>query len=87
MDKDSQQNVHIFPTTFYNRLLDRKKTFALNLGLNVSSLTESEINYLGVQNWTKNTDLFQKQLLLIPICEANHWYLVAVIFPGLFYVS
>ena len=36
--------------------------------------------------WTKNVDIFEKEILLIPICEAAHWYLLAVILPGLLLV-
>ncbi|XP_041283726.1 sentrin-specific protease 3-like, partial [Onychostruthus taczanowskii] len=34
--------------------------------------------YEGVQRWTKNVDIFGKELLLIPIHLEVHWSLVAV---------
>ncbi|KYO44796.1 sentrin-specific protease 3 [Alligator mississippiensis] len=34
--------------------------------------------YEGVKRWTKNVDIFQKELLLVPIHLEVHWSLVAV---------
>ncbi|XP_054590177.1 sentrin-specific protease 5 [Nothobranchius furzeri] len=38
--------------------------------------------YEGVKRWTKNVDIFQKDLLLIPIHLEVHWSLVSVDIPG-----
>ncbi|XP_066578602.1 sentrin-specific protease 3 [Amia ocellicauda] len=38
--------------------------------------------YDGVKRWTKNVDIFKKQLLLIPIHLEVHWSLVCVDVPG-----
>uniref|UniRef100_A0A3Q2DCH5 SUMO specific peptidase 3b n=1 Tax=Cyprinodon variegatus TaxID=28743 RepID=A0A3Q2DCH5_CYPVA len=37
--------------------------------------------YEGVKRWTKNVDIFQKDLLLIPIHLEVHWSLVSVDIP------
>jgi hypothetical protein len=36
-----------------------------------------------VKRWTKNVDIFEKDFLIIPINEANHWSLVIIVRPGL----
>merc|ERR1719234_2734440 len=38
---------------------------------------------MRVKGWTKNVELFSKDMIIIPICEHSHWYLVIVIKPGL----
>ena len=85
LDNNLQEKLYIFPTTFYHRLCDTNRT--IKAGIDISKLKTSDIQYIGVKNWTKNIDLFKKLMLLIPICENCHWYLIVVIFPGLLEVS
>ena len=37
----------------------------------------------GVKIFTENTDIFNKLLLVIPICDRDHWFLIIVVNPGL----
>ena len=82
LPEESQNKIHIYPSTFYERLCSPARTAAVQ---NVAGLTKSEIMHLGVKRWTKQIDIFKKELLLIPICENDHWYLVAVLLPGLWH--
>ena len=43
---------------------------------------ETEQEYLRVKSWTKKIDIFEKRMLIIPICEGLHWYVVIVCNPG-----
>lgn len=36
------------------------------------------IDYEGVQRWTNNVDLFEKQFVFVPVCDSYHWSLVIV---------
>lgn len=36
------------------------------------------INYEGVQKWTRNVDLFSHDYVIVPINEAQHWYLAII---------
>lgn len=36
-----------------------------------------------MQKWTKKVDLFAKRLVVVPICEDSHWYVVVVCNPGM----
>ena len=47
------------------------------------SLTEAQRQYKRVERWTKNVDLFEKDMVIFPICEEAHWLLVIAIKPGL----
>ena len=46
-------------------------------------LSEAQKRHIRVKGWTKNVELFSKDMIIIPICEHSHWYLVIVIKPGL----
>ena len=47
------------------------------------SLTIKEKRHSRVKSWTKKVDIFEKDYLVIPINERNHWFLAIVCFPGL----
>ncbi len=47
------------------------------------SLTIKEKRHSRVKSWTKKVDIFEKDYLVIPINERNHWFLAIVCFPWL----
>ena len=38
----------------------------------------TQVNPKTISKWTKNTDIFSKKYLVIPICRGHHWTLVIV---------
>ncbi|KAF4628861.1 hypothetical protein G7Y89_g9289 [Cudoniella acicularis] len=36
------------------------------------------INYEAVQRWTAKVDLFEKDYIVVPVCENLHWYLAII---------
>ena len=38
----------------------------------------SQFNPQALLKWTKNTDIFSKKYLIIPVCDSHHWILVIV---------
>ena len=76
-----QEEIQIFPTTFYKRLCHVEHT--IKGGMNITGMTHSEKMHLGVQKWTKNQDIFKKKLLLFPVCRSAHWFLIVVLLPEL----
>ena len=42
---------------------------------------------IRMARWTKSMDLFKKQLIVIPVCKASHWFTILVINPGLITVN
>ena len=42
---------------------------------------------MWVARWTKSMNLFKKQLIVIPVCKASHWFTILVINPGLITVN
>jgi sentrin-specific protease 7 len=78
---DRKETVHIFTSMFYKRMMRApSKTDQFERDANIS---QAEKRHLRVKGWTKNVDLFSKELIVIPICENSHWYLVLIIRPGL----
>lgn len=73
-----REELQIFPTTFYKRLLNVKPT---KRGIDTTGMTYSQKMHVGVKKWTKNQDIFKKKLLLFPVCHAAHWFLVVVLLP------
>ena len=77
----AREEIQIFPSTFYKRLCDVEKT--MNSGIDTTGMTHSKKMHLGVKMWTKNVDIFKKKVLLFPVCQSQHWFLVVVLLPEL----
>lgn len=39
--------------------------------------------YKSVKRWTRKTDLFTKEYILVPICQDQHWTLAVICKPHL----
>jgi Ulp1 family protease len=68
---------------FYKRLTNTPTKAKADSFEKDPNLSLNQKRHLRVQKWTKNVDLFKKDMIIIPICEHSHWYLVIVIKPGL----
>ena len=44
--------------------------------------TYAEQCYDRVKSWTKKIDIFAKRMLIFPICDDEHWYVMIVVNPG-----
>ena len=78
LSDDNKKDVHIFSTHFYTKLSNVPKK---KKGESTSK-TRGERAYERVKRWTKEVDLFSKKLVVIPICEDNHWYVLLICSPG-----
>jgi len=85
LQAEEKDSIHIFSTMFYKRLLQSPKKNAKKVPHYETdqTLTTAEKRHFRVAGWTKNVDLFSKDMVIVPICEHSHWYLVVVIKPGL----
>eukprot|EP00038_Savillea_parva_P003897 m.131542 g.131542 ORF g.131542 m.131542 type:complete len:607 (-) comp11316_c0_seq1:364-2184(-) len=68
---EAQKKVHVFPTLFYRRLSSERSDPHRLKG------------FKKVRKWTKNVDIFDKEYLLVPICENAHWFLAVICNPGM----
>lgn len=46
-------------------------------------LSAAQRRHSRVEKWTKNVNLFDKDYIIIPINEQQHWFLAIICFPGL----
>ena len=84
LNKEDRPTVHFFSTMFYKRLNSTPKKASTVVSYEKdSSLKPAQKRHLRVKGWTKNVNLFEKNMVIIPICEHSHWYLVIAIRPGL----
>ena len=72
---DDRDGVHIFSTLFYACLNSDKR--------NREKIPARERRHLAVAGWTKSVNIFEKNLLVFPICTNSHWFLIVVVKPGL----
>jgi len=81
LDTKFKDIVHIYSSHFYSRL-KRKPDKKNKNDKNDKEKTKAEKCYDQVKGWTKKIDIFEKRMLIFPICEESHWYLVIVCNPG-----
>ena len=82
LSPEDRTGVHMFSTMFYVRLTNTDNKLSQK-GLDQTKKTAAQRRHGNVSSWTKNLNIFEKNLLIIPICEHAHWYLVIVVKPGL----
>ena len=75
-----QERTHIFSIYFYNRLITKPKT---KLSVNAPPISPAERRYNNVKKLTKNTNIFEKDFVIVPINDNEHWYVVVICYPGL----
>ncbi|KAJ6643380.1 Sentrin-specific protease 7, partial [Pseudolycoriella hygida] len=71
---EQKARTHIFSTFFYKRLTENCPKDR--------TLTIAERRHKMVANWTKNVNIFEKDFIVIPINEQQHWFLVMICFPN-----
>lgn len=59
--------VHVCNSLFFTKLCEKNRV---------------DDGYELVKRWTKNVDIFNFDLIIIPINEGNHWSLFVVVRPG-----
>ena len=83
LPNESRKLVHIFSSMFFKKLIrDPVEGSTMDRLENSANLSMVEKRHLRVKKWTKNSQLFDMNLVLIPICENSHWYMVVLITPG-----
>ena len=64
--EEIKRNIHVFNSFFFSKIRS------------IHSKKESEPSYEFASRWLKNVDIFEKDFLIIPVCEKDHWVLVIV---------
>ena len=66
------QSTHIFSSFFYQSLVNRAAEIASN---------RLESGFEKVKKWTSKVDIFEKEFVVVHICESAHWYLGIIYNP------
>ena len=69
-DNKMLQNTYIFSIYFYNRL-----TMKSNL---TAAIPKEQIMHNNVKKWTKRVNIFEKDFIVVPINECDHWFVVII---------
>jgi len=77
LERSNNSKVHVFSSYFYTRIAD------LSQGQNKNSPEFHSLLWKNIKGWIKNVDIWDMDLLLIPIHDRLHWSVVAVCHPGL----
>jgi Ulp1 family protease len=77
MPRRDRKRTYIFSTQFYTSLTSQITESEVNIGQ-----TQSQIRFERVKNWTKNTNLFEKDFIVVPIHDINHWFVAIICYPN-----
>ncbi|KAK4689830.1 hypothetical protein P7C73_g295, partial [Tremellales sp. Uapishka_1] len=72
MSEETQNHVYLFNSFFYGKLSLKGK---------LKPTEERWPAYETVRKWTKGTDIFDKDYIIVPINENYHWYLAIIVNP------
>ena len=82
LPEEYRRSIHVYSSLFFKRLSTRFGSPGEDEGL-ISPLDR----HLRVTTWTKNVNIFEKKMIVVPICENNHWFLLLVVRPDLMKTS
>lgn len=79
LTNEQNAQTHIFSQFFYKRLttMQTRKT------ANDVRMSAAQRRHARVKSWTKGVNLFEKDYIIIPINEQQHWFLAIICFPRL----
>ncbi|KAG1654086.1 Sentrin-specific protease 6 [Nymphon striatum] len=80
LSEEDKMHTHIFSSFFYGRLTTRPQV--KNAIEDDASLKPQQKRHSRVKTWTRHTDIFSKDFIIIPINEKSHWFLAIICFPG-----
>eukprot|EP01135_Chromosphaera_perkinsii_P000353 Nk52_evm12s77 gene=Nk52_evmTU12s77 len=70
--EEQRKKVHIFNSFFYKKYTD-------NLGGNSEANRQNA--YEKVHKWTRKVDLFEKEMIIVPINQTYHWLMGVIFYP------
>lgn len=69
----SKRNFHLFNTFFYNKIRNVAKI--------CQTKNTTDLFVQTAKRWDRNVKIFDKDYLVIPICDCHHWLLVIICYP------
>lgn len=71
VDQKIKDKLYVFNNFFYSKIKSIK-----------AKQNGGSISYACVSRWLKGVEIFNKDFLIMPVCEHDHWYLVVVCYPS-----
>jgi len=68
---------YTFSIYFYNRLTMNTNTKSK------AAIPRADIMHSNVKKWTKNVNIFEKDFIVVPINDCDHWFVIIICYPGL----
>lgn len=86
--EDLKKKIHIFSSFFLSKIKSvytkqTNETTVSNGNSKISTTTNGSNNSINncASRWLKGVKIFEKDFLLLPVCEDDHWLLVIVCYP------
>lgn len=59
-------------------LLDKVQVFSTFFFSKLKTICSKKLSYDSIERWHKDMNIFEKDFLVLPVCENDHWYLMIV---------
>ena len=70
------EKTYTFSIYFYKRLTMNTKSSTL-------AMSQAEVMHNNVKKWTKNVNIFDKDFIVVPINDCEHWFVIIICYPAL----
>uniref|UniRef100_A0A673KGU0 SUMO specific peptidase 6b n=1 Tax=Sinocyclocheilus rhinocerous TaxID=307959 RepID=A0A673KGU0_9TELE len=77
-EKEDASKCHVFSSFFFKRLTQKDHRRLPG----TTDLSIQERRHSRVKTWTRGVNLFEKELIFVPINQMAHWYLAVICFPA-----
>lgn len=75
VEPELRSKIHVFNNFFYSKIKSLKAKQDQNS-------TATGDTFRCASKWVKGVEIFNKDFLIMPICEKEHWYLVIICYPS-----
>lgn len=75
LSPEERKRVHVFSSMFYKSLISARAN-------EEQGFSSSQNMHSRVKRWTKHVNIFNKDIVIVPICQQSHWYLIIIVKPG-----
>ena len=85
LSPETASKVHIFNTYLLDKLMNTKRLESADLedpDIGRWASRQVEANFESVQKWTRRIDLFEREVLVLPINMFKHWFCIVVTNPA-----
>jgi Ulp1 family protease len=71
VDQNLKERIHIFNSFFFAKIKSIRH-----------SKDDKDTSFAHASRWIKSVNIFDKEFLIMPVCENDHWILIIVCYPA-----